>query len=87
MTLCCTGLSFTCSMSPATSIVLCALLFFAVCRCDSFSKADESELKRQWKIAGIQETGAEWGEKGDFKDVNELHEAETNENEIEQDGM
>ena len=65
----CTGLSVTCSMSPETSI-LCALLFFAVCRCDSFSKADESELKRESKIAGIQETEAEWSEKEKFEDVN-----------------
>ena len=74
-------------MSPATSFVLCAVLFFAVCRCDSFSKADESELKRESKIAGIQETEAELGEKGNFEDDNEFDEAETNEYGMEQDGM
>ena len=74
-------------MSPATSFVLCAVLFFiAVCRCDSFSKADESELKRDAKIAGIEDAGAVWGEKGNFEDVNELDEVKTNQYGIEGEG-
>ena len=57
-------------MLPATSIVLCAVLFFGVCR-DSFG---ESELKRDPKIAGIEDTEAGWSKKGNFEDVNELDE-------------
>jgi len=72
-------------MSPATSFVMCAVFFFAVCRCDSFSKADESELKRDPKVVGIEDTGAEWDVKGNLQDINELHEAETNEHGQEQD--
>ena len=73
-------------MSPATSFVLCAVLFFIVCRCDSFSKADESELKRDAKIAGIEDTEAVWGEKGNFEDVNELDEVKANQYGMEGEG-
>ena len=73
-------------MSPATSIVWCAVLFFAVSLCDSFSKDGESELKRDRKIAGIEDTGAEWGDEGNFKGVNELDEMKTNQYGMEQDG-
>lgn len=73
-------------MSPATSIVRCAVLFFAVCLCDSFSKADASELKRDPEIAGIEDTGVERGEKENFEDVNELDEVKTNQYEMERDG-
>ena len=51
-------------MFSATSIGLCTVIFFSVSLCDSLSKADESELKRDQKIAGIEDTGAEWGENG-----------------------
>ena len=73
-------------MSPATSIVLCAVIFFAVSLCDSFSKADQSELKRDQKIAGIEDTGAEWGKKGNFEDVNQLDEVKTSLHGMERDG-
>ena len=65
-------------MSPVTSIVLCAVFFFAVSFCDSFSKADETELKRDSKIAGIEDLRRVWGEKGNFEDVNEFDEVKTN---------
>ena len=53
-------------MFPRTSIVLCAVFFFAVILGDSFSEADESESKRDPKIAGIEDAGVEWGEKENF---------------------
>ena len=70
-------------MLPATSIVLCAVLFFGVCLCDSFG---ESELKRDPKIAGIEDTEAGWSKKGNFEDINELDEVNTNEYGMERDG-
>jgi len=70
-------------MLPATSVVLCAVLFFAVCLCDSFG---ESELKRDSKIAGIEDTEAGWSKKGNFEDVNELDEVKANEYGMERDG-
>ena len=70
-------------MLPATSVVLCAVLFFAVCLCDSFG---ESELKKDSKIAGIEDTDAGWSKKGNFEDVNELDEVKTNEYGMERDG-
>ena len=73
-------------MSPVTSIVLCAVFFFAVGFCDSFSKADESELKRDPKIAGIEDMRRVWGEKGNFEDVNEFDEVKTNQYGMERDG-
>ena len=74
-------------MSSATSFVLCVVFLFAVCRCDSFSKVDESEMERDPKIAGIEDPGAEWDAKVNFEDVNEHHEAEAKEYGKEQDGM
>ena len=53
-------------MSPVTAIVLCAVFFFAVSFCDSFSKADESELKQDPKITGIEDTRGRWGEKRNY---------------------
>jgi len=73
-------------MPLATSVVWCAVLFFAMSLCDSFSKADESELKRHRKIAGIEDTGAEWGNKENFEDFNELDEVKTNQYGMEGDG-
>ena len=73
-------------MSPVTSIVLCAVFFFAEILCDSFSIADESELKRDSKIAGIEDTRRVWGEKGNFEDLNELDEVKPNKEEVERDG-
>ena len=73
-------------MFPATSIGLCAVIFFSVSLCDSLSKADESELKRDQKIAGIEDTGAEWGENGNFEDVNVLDEVKTSQYGMERDG-
>ena len=74
-------------MSPATSIVRCAVLFIAVCHSDSLTTADESELKRESKIAGFEEMGTEWGEKGNFEDVSEPHGAKRNDYGMERDGM
>ena len=74
-------------MSPVTSIVLCAVFFFAESLCDSFSIADESELKRDPKIAGIEDTRRVWGEKGNFEDRQvELDELKPNKEEVERDG-
>ena len=81
-----TGLTLTCSMIPRTSIVLCAVIFFAVSLCDSFSKPDESELKRDPKIAGIEDTGVGWGEKENFEDVNKLDGLKTSKYGMERDG-
>lgn len=72
-------------MLPSTSIVLCAVFFFAASLCDSFSKADESELERDPKIAGIEDPGVEWGEKENFEDVNQLDEVKTSQYRLERD--
>ena len=71
-------------MFPVTSIVSCAV--FAVGFCDSFSKADESELKRDPKIAGIEDMRRVWGEKGNFEDVNVFDGVKTNPYGMERDG-
>ena len=71
-------------MLPSTSIVLCAVFFFAASLCDSFSKADESELERDPKIAGIEDPGVEWGKKENFEDVNQP--VEVKKNGLERDG-
>ena len=73
-------------MFPRTSIVLCAVFFFAVILGDYFSKADESESKRDPKIAGIEDTGVEWGEKEHFEDVNQLNDVKTSQYGMERDG-
>lgn len=73
-----TGLNFKCSMSPVTSIVRCAVFFSLLNLCDSFSKADESEHKRDPRIPGVEEKRGGWGEKGNFEHVNELDEIKTN---------
>ena len=73
-------------MSPVTSIVLCAVFFFAVSFCDSFGKAAETELKRDPKIAGVEDMRRVWGEKGNFEYVNESDEVKTNLYEKERDG-
>ena len=74
-------------MSPVSSVALYAVFFFALSLCDLFGKADESELKRDPKIAGIGDTGRVWDEKGTFVDVNELDEVKTNQYGMEGDGM
>ena len=58
-------------MSPTAPIALCAVLLFAVCRCNSFSEADELELMRESEIDEIEEAGPEWDENGNFEDDNE----------------
>ena len=58
----------------------------SLCLCDSFSKDGESELKRDRKIAGIEDTGAEWGDKENFEEVNELDEMKTNQYGMQRDG-
>ena len=73
-------------MSPVISIGRCAVLLFAVCLYDSFSKADASELQRDPKITEIEDRDVVWGEKGNFKNVNKLDEVKTNQYGMEQDG-
>ena len=73
-------------MSPITSIVLCAVFFFAVSFCDSITKADETELKRDPKIAGIDDMRHAWGENGNFEEVNQFDEVKTNQYGMERDG-
>ena len=79
-------MKFKTGMSPSVSLALCAILFFAFCSCDSFSKEDELELKGEPKNAEIEEADAEWGEDENVEDTGELLEKGTNEFATEQDG-
>lgn len=73
-------------MSRSFSFALCAVLFFAFCSCNSFAKEGELELKGEPKIAGIEETDADWVEEENVEDTDELPEKDTNEYQTAQDG-
>ncbi|KAL9966867.1 hypothetical protein ACROYT_G025000 [Oculina patagonica] len=73
-------------MSPSGSFALFAVLFFAFCYCDSIVKEDELELNGEAKIAGVEETDADWSEEENIKDTSELPEKEKNDYETTQDG-
>ncbi|KAJ7314320.1 hypothetical protein OS493_039355 [Desmophyllum pertusum] len=73
-------------MSPSVAFLMCAALFISFCSCESFPKRDEVELEGAPKIAGIEETDADWDEDKNVEDNNEHPDNDATEYGMERDG-
>ena len=75
-------------MKPLSLFALCAVLFFSFCSCDSIAPENGLELEDEAKLAGIEETDADWSEDENVEDTGELVEGtDEYESETAQDGV